>query len=329
MFLSGFGRFLTDSVKGNSLSSRYCKISYKIISLCLVTSLLAVNAGCNLTVHRADGRGETLLEPVSAPVVVPEAQLENSQKADPDGATVAEGQGEFSPSDSQPVAEAEVAETEGGQLEQDSEKSEASGGEVIITVNPDVPKGTEQIPSGVSAVNPTEEVGSVVNVSGKVVEVRSIQPRAVLASLKIPGGAKLSPLPVRLEDGSEGASGLLGGDNGPEPPVVEVEPEPESVIDSTELTSAVNTANSPAQDDKEKEGKESTADSEKKPEDKPSGAAGDDSSGDDKGASDGDDKQEAAKDGEKSKSRFPYGIVLVLAACLGIAIFQNTAGKSI
>merc|ERR1712000_719579 len=114
------------------------------------------SAGCNLSVHRADGRGKTLLGPVSVPVAVPE------------------GQGEFSPSGSQPaagaeVAEAEVAEAVSEQLEKVSGESEASRGDLE---NVDSPAETDQKASGDPAENQAGQVGKVVNVSGKVVEVQ-------------------------------------------------------------------------------------------------------------------------------------------------------------
>ena len=57
MSLSGFGSRLTDYVKGEILLNHSFRVSYRIVSLFLVTSILIVSAGCNLTVHRKDGMG--------------------------------------------------------------------------------------------------------------------------------------------------------------------------------------------------------------------------------------------------------------------------------
>jgi hypothetical protein len=169
---------------------------------------------------------------------------------------------------------------------------------------------------------PSQEVsapiGKAVHVLGKPSEAPGVEPRAILASLKIPGGAKLSPLPPPIEDG-EGAGPVLPVES-PSPGPNGAIAEPDPVSGSVELTSAVNAVESPPQEDKKSEG----TGEENKPEDKPSGTGEGESQGDDKAAADG-----AAEEDPEDGSQFPYGIVIVLVVCLGIAIFQNTAGKSI
>ncbi|MEE3200295.1 MAG: hypothetical protein VX254_09720 [Planctomycetota bacterium] len=326
MSLSGFGSCLADYVKDKLDLSLSSIVSYRIISLFLLTSLLIVSAGCNLTVHRKDGLGKVLLAtpPASAPEVV--EQVESSDK---NNLSVAEVQVE----PDQPALVAEEA--TGEQIEQDAGKAEAVADAVEIVASPIQETASEQDEPVDPDADLADQVAKAVNVSGKVVEVPGGGPRAVLASLKIPGGAKLSPIPVRLEEGGDGKAELPAEGIGalPEedssPP-----PESEPAAGDTEFTSAVNpTVSAPdasgaaAQEDKEGEKTENAAEPEKKPEEEPPGTGEGDSSGDDKADAGAD--ADKAQPAPKEKSKFPYGLVIVVVVCLGIAIFQNTAGKSI
>ena len=333
MSLSGFGSCLADYVKDKIHLSLSSIVSYRIISLFLLTSLLIVSAGCNLTVHRKDGLGKVLLAtpPASAPEVV--EQVESSDK---NNLSVAEVQVE----PDQPALVAEDVTRE--QIEQDTGKAEPVADAVEISASPIQEAVSEQdepidpdADLGDQDADLGDQVAKAVNVSGKVVEVQGGGPRAVLASLKIPGGAKLSPIPVRLEEGGDGKAelpaegiGALPEDDSSPPP------ESEPAAGDTEFTSAVNpTVSVPdasgalVQEDKEGEKAENTAEPEKKPEEEPPGTGEGDSSGDDKADAGAD--ADKAQPAQKEKSNFPYGLVIVVVVCLGIAIFQNTAGKSI
>tara|TARA_B100000809_G_C15065034_1_gene503866 strand:- start:343 stop:1326 length:984 start_codon:yes stop_codon:yes gene_type:complete len=327
MSLSGFGSRLTDYVKGEILLNHSLIVSYRIVSLFLITSILIVSAGCNLTVHRKDGMGKAMLAPV--PASVPEAG-EQVGSGDENNLAVAEVQAE---PDQPGILVAEDATRE--QAEEDTGKEEAPPVAVEISASPIQVTASEQdapVTPIDSEENPAEQVGKAVNVSGRVVEVQGRGPRAVLASLKIPGGAKLSPIPVGVADSGDGGAELPVEAIGA-PPEEEFSPAPEPVAGDTEFTSAVNRPESvpvasglPVQDDKKEEETEKAAESEEKP----SGTGEGDSPGDDKEAT-GEDvaKVRSAIDGKTENPQFPYGIVIVLVVCLGIAIFQNTAGKSI
>ncbi len=322
MSLSGFSSFLTDPVKDKRYLSHYYKIGYKVMSLSLVALLVACSAGCNLTVHRPDGLGKASLGPVSAQSPAREALPENSQEVEAIEGVVAENTEDSEP---QPAQSATEAENEG--VVQDSGDSEASGETVSGTEDPAEgiaaeKEPSEQSPPAGSGENLPVISGKIVPVSGKVVEAQGAGPRAFLASLSKPGGAKVSPAP--LEGGGGGTPGLPVEEKGLESPEESADPEPDPASGSTELTSAVDSAEAPPQEDKKENAEEA------KSEEKPPGTGGGDSSGDDKSAEGGDSPaaEEAGDEGEE-KSKFPYGIIIVLVACLGIAIFQNSAGKSI
>lgn len=310
MSLSGFKRLL----------SHYCEGSCKVGLVGLVAILAASSTGCNLTVHRVDGFGKRQLGPpgVTQPLAA-EVLADTTERAQPEEPVSSE------------IADGPVPQ-EGAEVAQ----FEAEQGTVETKIAPDIKKpalNSEDSPdsSQVTEGRPSQEVsapiGKAVHVLGKPSEAPGVEPRAILASLKIPGGAKLSPLPPPIEDG-EGAVPVLPVENpSPQPNGAIAEPDP--VSGRVELTSAVNAAESPPQEDKKSEG----TGEEKKPEDKPSGTGEGESPGDDKAAADGAAGNEAADDAAEKDSedgsQFPYGIVIVLVVCLGIAIFQNTAGKSI
>lgn len=316
MSLSGFSFELTKFVNQKMRLNGFANCSYRIGSILFISFILSASVGCNLTVHRdSAGFGDSVPSP-SLP-----APAEGVREADlisADDAPVAEALPEEIPVKSSD----ELAETESpGQapataaLSREAVIESAQGAEEVAApqILPEAEQaiqstqlageGPADLPVSARAVG--DHGGKVVVVTGKGALENALVPRAVLASLKIAGGAKLSSLPAELEE--------KRGENANPADLAESTAAP----GDTELISALSQED--AKPDAPKEGEKEAPASPETPEEKPSGTGEDDSAG-----KKADDAEPSTKEGQ-----FPYGIVLVLAVCLGIAIFQNTAGKSI
>jgi len=325
MFFSGFSKFLTRPVKDSGVVSAFKTIGYSPLAFTFLAFILMTGSGCNLTVHRSDGLQKAQLgPPVHARVLRPDVADINDSPQNGEVQS-AEGQQSAEPEDEsvRPESEnlAQPGETQGQQVTENTEiapRIEAGG--ISSEKNGESPPAADIASSG----EVKAPLVKAVKVPGETVEEQGNEPRAILASLKIPGGAKLSPLPIRpdsLPPENLVTSFSTDEESGEEAPET-VSPETET--GSTELTSSVIPTVSPLQEAAESE----KPAEEKKPEDEPPGTGGGESSGDGEGGKEETAAAEPAEEGGKG-GKFPYGIVFVLVVCLGIAIFQNTAGKSI